>query len=392
MRHIPGLRRSRSILLLLTGALPLILTSCGGGYSSGGGGGMGTTPCGGAYSACPLPTIALTAPAPGATVSGTAVMLTATASASTANGLTVTRVEFMIDGTIVGTASTSPYTVSWDSTTVTKGNHSLTAKVTDSVNGTATTAITITVSNMAAMTVAMAPAQIFPAPSSSASGTANITVKLASGATSGNVMLHGLTATAVTINEGFAGATGSRVITLANGGAAGEWEVPAGALLTAEQVSALQQGKLYVIATSAANPRGEVRGQLVPDNIVVTFSRMDRTQELAAVGLAAGGVAATTVDTSANTLTLHVNSSGVDDAMAAQVVTGAAGASGSKLAGLTQDAVNMGHWSTELASISAAEVGNFKAGRWQVSVATPVEPNGAIRGPINSGRPTDRTD
>jgi len=319
-------------------------------------------------------------------------MLTATASASTANGLTVTRVEFMIDGTIVGTASTSPYTVSWDSTTVTKGNHSLTAKVTDSVNGTATTAITITVSNMAAMTVAMAPAQIFPAPSSSASGTANITVKLASGATSGNVMLHGLTATAVTINEGFAGATGSRVITLANGGAAGEWEVPAGALLTAEQVSALQQGKLYVIATSAANPRGEVRGQLVPDNIVVTFSRMDRTQELAAVGLAAGGVAATTVDTSANTLTLHVNSSGVDDAMAAQVVTGAAGASGSKLAGLTQDAVNMGHWSTELASISAAEVGNFKAGRWQVSVATPVEPNGAIRGPINSGRPTDRTD
>src|SRR6266853_1547537 len=122
---------------MLAGALPLILTSCGGGYGSGGG--MGTTPCGGAYSACPLPTIALTAPAPGAIVSGTAVMLTATASASTMNGLTVTRVDFMIDGTIVGTAMTSPYTVSWNSTTVTMGSHSLTAKVTDSVNGTATT-------------------------------------------------------------------------------------------------------------------------------------------------------------------------------------------------------------------------------------------------------------
>src|ERR1700704_1367349 len=131
MRHI--------IFRLLAGPLPLILPACGGGYGSGGGGGMGTTPCGGAYSACPLPTIALTAPASGATVSGTAVMLTATASASTANGLTVTRVDFMIDGTIVGTANTSPYTVSWNSTTVTKGNHTLTAKVTDSVNGTATT-------------------------------------------------------------------------------------------------------------------------------------------------------------------------------------------------------------------------------------------------------------
>jgi hypothetical protein len=181
----------------------------------------------------------------------------------------------------------------------------------------------------------------------------------------------------VTINEGFAGATGPRVITLvANDGAAGVWEVPAGALLTAEQVSALQQGKLYVIATSAANPRGEVRGQIVPDNIVVTFSSLERTQDLAAVGLAAGGVAATTLDKSANTLTIHVNSTGVDDAMAAQVATGAT------LAELTKDPVDMGHWSTELAGISAADVANFKAGRWQVSVATAVQPNGAIGGPI----------
>ncbi len=384
MRHIPRLRHTRSILTLLAaGALPLILTSCGGGYGSGGGGGMGTTPCGGVYSACPLPTVALTAPAPGATVSMT-VMLTATAAASTMNGLTVTRVDFMIDGTVVGTAMTSPYTVNWDSTTATKGNHSLTAKVTDSVNDTATTpAITITVSNMAAMTVAMAPAQVFPAPSSSASGMAHITVELASGATRGTVVLSGLTATAVTINEGFAGATGPRVITLANGGAAGEWEVPANALLTAEQVSALLQGKLYVIATSAANPRGEVRGQMVPDNIVVTFSSMDRSQEAAALGLAAGGVAATTVDTTANTLTIHVNSTGVDDALAAQVATGAAAATAVKLAELTKDSVNMGHWSTELAGLSAADVASFKAGRWQVSVATAVEPNGAIRGQIN---------
>jgi hypothetical protein len=374
----------RHILRFLAGALPLILTSCGGGYGSGGGG-MGTTPCGGAYSACPLPTIALTAPASGATVSGTAVMLTATASASTMNGLTVTRVDFMIDGTIVGTATTSPYTVSWNSTTVTKGSHSLTAKVTDSVNGTATApAIMINTTGMAVAAVAMTAAQIFPAPSSSASGTANISVKFESGATSGNVMLRGLIATAVTINEGFAGATGPRVITLVANGGAGEWQVPAAALLTAEQVSALMQGKLYVIATSAANPRGEVRGQIVPDNIVVTFSSMDRSQEVAAVGLAAGGVAATTVDTSANTLTIHVNSTGVDDAMAAQVATGAAGASGATLAELTKDSVNMGHWSTELAAISPADVANFKAGRWQVSVATAVQPNGAIGGPITN--------
>jgi len=202
-------------------------------------------------------------------------------------------------------------------------------------------------------------------------------------AVGGKVMLSGLTATAVTINEGFAGATGPRAITLeAHGGTAGEWDVPANALLTAEQVTALLQGKLYVIATSVANPRGEIRGQIVPDDIMVTFSGMERSQEVAAVGLVAGGVVAATVDTTANTLTIHVNSTGVDDAMAAQVATGAAGASGRELAGLTQDAVNMGHWSTELTSISAADVGNFRAGKWYVSVATPAEPNGAIRAQI----------
>ena len=360
--------------------LSLILTACGGGYGGGGGGSGGGMGCGGAYQpVCPAPMVTLTAPAAGAMESGT-IALTATASASTAYGLTVSKVDFLIDGTLVGTATTSPYTVMWNSTTVTAGTHMVTGKVTDSVNDTATTpAISFTTTGHAALTVTMTSAQILPTPSSSASGTAHITVKLETGAMRGTVMLSGLTATAVTINDGFAGATGPRVITLvANGGTAGEWDVPAGALLTQEQLTALQQGKLYVIATSVANPRGEIRGQIVPGNIVVTFSRMDRTPEVAALGLAAGGVAATTVDTSANTLTIHVNSTGVDDAMAAQVATGAAGSSGPKLIALTKDAVDMGHWSAELVSISAADVGDFEAGGWSVNVATPTEPNGAI--------------
>src|SRR5213080_3076215 len=375
----PGELHMRN-LQWVASALSLILTACGGGYGGGGGGSGGGMGCGGAYQpVCPAPMVTLTAPAAGAMESGT-IALTATASASTAYGITVSKVDFLIDGALVGTATTSPYTVMWNSTTVTAGTHLVTGKVTDSANDTATTPpVSFTTTGHAALTVTMTSAQILPTPSSSASGTAHITVKLETGAMRGTVMLSGLTATAVTINDGFAGATGPRVITLvANGGTAGQWDVPAGALLTQEQLTALQQGKLYVIATSVANPRGEIRGQIVPDNIVVTFSRMDRTPQVAALGLAAGGVAATTVDTSANTLTIHVNSTGVDDAMAAQVATGAAGSSGPKLIALTKDAVDMGHWSAELVSISAADVGDFEAGGWFVNVATPTEPNGAI--------------
>ncbi|HEY0768300.1 MAG TPA: CHRD domain-containing protein [Steroidobacteraceae bacterium] len=376
-----------TVALLAAGALAALLTACGGGYGGGGGGGMGSTPCGGIYSACPPPTVTLTAPSSGATVS-LAVTLTATATASAANGLTISRVDFMIDGTVVGTATASPYTVSWNSKTVANGSHSLTAKATDSMNDTATTpAITLTVQNTAAMAATMAPAQIFPAPTSGASGTANVSVELDTGAISGKVKLSGLVATAVTVNEGFAGATGAAVIALTpNAASTGEWDLPANALLSAEQVTALMQGKLYAIASSAAHPKGEIRGQLVPDNVMVTFSHMAVSQETAGLGIVASGVAATTVDTNANTLTVHVNSTGVDDAMAAQVATGAVGASAAKMAELTKDSVNMGHWSTELAAISAAEVGNFKARKWQVSVATPAEPNGAIRGQISAGQ------
>jgi hypothetical protein len=309
---------------------------------------------------------------------------TLSATASAASGLSVTRVDFKIDGSVVGTASTSPYTVMWNSTTVSKGNHTLTATVTDSAGGTATTpAITITVQNMANFAVAMSAAQIFPMPTSSASGEANLTVDLDSGATSGKVTLSGIAATAVTINEAFAGATGSRVIVLNANDTGSAWEVPAGALLTADQVTALRQGKLYMIASSTAHPSGEVRGQITPSNVTVVFSSLSGTQDVPSLTIAAAGIVATTVDTTTHTLTLQVNSTGVDDSSAAEIDTAAADATGVPLAALSKDSVNMGHWSTELTPIAVADVANFNAGNWYVKVATPVAPNGAIRGQIH---------
>ena len=385
MRHILGFNHApRALTLLMAGALALILNACGGGGGYGGSssGGPGPTGCGGAYgSPCATPTV--TVASPGATVDRT---VTLTATPSTAGGASVTRVDFLIDGTIVGTATTSPFTVSWDSTSVTDGNHALTGTVTDSKSQTgASAAVTIAVKNNPVFSVTMAAAQISPAPSSTATGTANLTVKLANGATSGMVTLSGVTATAVTINEAFAGTTGAGVITLAaNAGTAGEWDVPAGALLTADQMTALLQGKLYVIATSAANPAGEIRGQITPDKVTVIFSDLAGSQEVPAVTVTASGVAATTLDSAASTLTVHLNSTGVADATAAELDTAAAGAIGPKLVALTKDSVNMGHWSAELATITASDVANFTANKLYVNVKTPADPNGAIRGQVNA--------
>ncbi|WNG55051.1 PHB depolymerase family esterase [Archangium gephyra] len=104
------------------------------GLTGGGGGGTGdTTP----------PTVNLTAPANGATVSGTVPL---TASASDAVG--VTRVEFYVDGSLAGSDSAAPYELAWNSASVANGTHSLSARAYDAAGNSATDADTsVTVSN-----------------------------------------------------------------------------------------------------------------------------------------------------------------------------------------------------------------------------------------------------
>jgi Big-like domain-containing protein/CHRD domain-containing protein len=376
--------------MTLAGALAATaITACGGGYGSssysGGGGGGGN--CGGVYmTQCPPPTVSITAPTAGMTVSGTVAITASAAPAAGYNNLTIASVQFFVDGTSVGTAMASPYTVNWDSTKATNGSHSLTAQATDSMShSTTSAAVMVTVTGgMAA--AAMSSAQVFPTPSSKASGVARIRIDSGTGAVSGTVSLSGMTARTVTINQGFAGSTGEALVTLApRAGSAGEFVVPPNVVLSAAQAGALAQGRLYVLATSEANPNGEIRGQLAPESVRVSFSELDASPEAAALGLRASGVAATTVDTRAGTLTVHVNTVGVEDATAARVLSGAAG---TPLAELARNPVEMGHFSTELARISASDVESFEAGRLSVSVAASAAPAGALRGAISADAAT----
>ncbi|HSL20199.1 MAG TPA: Ig-like domain-containing protein [Vicinamibacterales bacterium] len=103
-----------------------------------------------AYGAAPPdpipPAVGLTAPAPGATVSGS---VTVTASAS--DNVGVVGVQFKVDGTDVGAQDTTPpYSVTWNTTTVPNGSHALTAVARDAAgNQTTSGTVTVTVSNAA---------------------------------------------------------------------------------------------------------------------------------------------------------------------------------------------------------------------------------------------------
>ena len=92
-----------------------------------------------------FPVVSLTSPLNGATISGKAVAITASAS----DNIGVQEITFYRDsGVVLGNDTLSPYSITWDSTTVPNGSHALFAKAKDlNGNETISTSITITVNN-----------------------------------------------------------------------------------------------------------------------------------------------------------------------------------------------------------------------------------------------------
>jgi peptidoglycan/xylan/chitin deacetylase (PgdA/CDA1 family) len=123
------------------------------------------------------PSVSLTAPAEGATVNGT-VTLTATAS----DNVAVDHVDFLVDAQSVGSDSSAPYSVDWDSLSVVDGPHSISALAVDSVdNSTTSDAVSVTVANLPAPDVTPPTSTIScnSAPCSSSYYSASVSVSLA---------------------------------------------------------------------------------------------------------------------------------------------------------------------------------------------------------------------
>jgi chitodextrinase len=92
------------------------------------------------------PSVTVTNPANGATVSGTITIV-----ASATDDVGIAGVQFLLDGSSLGAEDTiAPFSVTWDTSTVPNGTHVLTARAWDTGGNTTTsTAITVTVSNAA---------------------------------------------------------------------------------------------------------------------------------------------------------------------------------------------------------------------------------------------------
>jgi chitodextrinase len=118
------------------------------------------------------PTVSLTTPANGATVSGTL-----TISANAADNVAVASVQFKLDGANLGAAdTTAPYSFAWDSTKTSNGAHNLSATATDTSGNTANSAnVSVTVSNSSTDTTPPTVSITAPANGVTVSGTVSVT-------------------------------------------------------------------------------------------------------------------------------------------------------------------------------------------------------------------------
>jgi len=120
------------------------------------------------------PTVSVTSPGSGSTVSGPI-----TVSANATDDIGVAGVQFQLDGGLLGAEdTTAPYSVPWDTTTAGNGNHTLTAVARDGAGNTKTSSpVTVTVSNAPPPPPdTQAPAVSITSPSSGSTVSGTITV------------------------------------------------------------------------------------------------------------------------------------------------------------------------------------------------------------------------
>jgi hypothetical protein len=111
-------------------------------------------------------------------------------------------------------------------------------------------------------TVALSGANEVPPVSTSATGTATVTIK-PDHTVSVHVTVSGMTGTASHIHQGAAGANGPVIVPFDKTGD-NTFQSRPDAKLTDAQYDAYKAGNLYVNVHSAAHPGGEIRGQIKP--------------------------------------------------------------------------------------------------------------------------------
>ncbi len=222
--------------------------------------------------------------------------------------------------------------------------------------------------------------QMTPSVLTSASGTSTVTVDMNSGMLSGSVVISGITSTGVTLNAGAVGSNGSVVTTLVEQTpGSGTWTFPAGAALSADQVTTFRNGGMYANVATNLYPSGQIRGQY---GIDVRTANLTSTQVTPPVASAGSGNAVLGMNTLTLALTGAVTISGLA-ATAVRIHDGALGANGAALVSLTETPAGSGNWVVPGGTVlTSAQLTSFQNGALYVNATSAASTDGALRGQV----------
>jgi len=224
-------------------------------------------------------------------------------------------------------------------------------------------------------------AQETPAVVTSATGYGSLAVNSVTGAVSGSVVTSGITGTGAHIHEGATGVAGGILVTLVDAGG-GLWTVPPGTVLTAGQVTSWANGNLYVNVHSAANPSGEIRGQLNLSIPLLQTTTLSGAKEVPANASTATGTATVGLNPFTLELSGGLSTTGIT-ATGAHIHQAAAGVSGPVIIPLNDG--GSGTWLVPGGTrFTSDQFASWMAGGLYANVHSAAYPAGEIRGQLGT--------
>ncbi len=228
-------------------------------------------------------------------------------------------------------------------------------------------------------------AQETPATSSTATGYGAIAVNGITGVVSGSIITSGIVGTGAHIHEGATGVSGSILIPLTDAGG-GVWTVPAGSTLTSAQVLSWQTGNLYVNVHTAANPGGEIRGQLniaapISQSTALAGSKEVPANASTATGTGSIGINPVTLELCGGLTTTGLTGTG------AHIHEAAVGVAGPVIVPLSD--TGGGTWGVPAGTrLTSSQFASWVAGSLYVNVHSTTYPSGEIRGQLSNQQGT----
>lgn len=232
--------------------------------------------------------------------------------------------------------------------------------------------------------------QEVPAVSTNAAGVASFVINATRDSICVNISVTGLSGpiTGAHVHEGDMGVSGPVLINLSsfvNGNRI--MTVLTGTAVSTANISKFLSGKFYVNVHTAANPNGEIRGQLMLETDWSFPVLLNGGQEVPAVSTTAYGVGVFNLSKDLSWIKFHAVVQGLSGAITgAHLHYGVAGVSGPVVVNLTSN-VNGNIISGMASSPTQALIDSLMAGKVYVNVHTGLNPNGEIRSQlINQNR------